>query len=73
MTKRESFGIMATPFSQFVGVQAVLNVVTGARYQMVPDEIIQYVLGQYGPVPQAVEPWVLDRVLAQPRAQHFSR
>ena len=65
--------IMATPFSQFVGVQAVLNVVTGDRYSMVPDEVIQYALGQYGPLPRPIEPWVLDRVMAQPRAAHFAR
>ncbi len=65
--------IMATPFSQFVGVQAVLNVVTGDRYSIVPDEVIQYALGQYGPLPRPIEPWVLDRVMAQPRAAHFAR
>ena len=65
--------IMATPFSQFVGVQAVLNIVAGERYKLVPDEVIQYALGQYGPVPQPIEPWVIDRIMAQPRAQHFAR
>lgn len=67
---REELGepIMATPFSQFVGVQAVLNVVTGERYKMVPDEVIQYALGQYGPLPRPLAPAVLDRVLSSPRA-----
>lgn len=63
--------IMATPFSQFVGIQAVLNIVTGDRYSMVPDEVIQYALGQYGPVPSSIDPDVLDRILAADRAEHF--
>jgi oxaloacetate decarboxylase alpha subunit len=47
---REELGwpIMVTPLSQFVGVQAFLNVTTGARYSQIPDEIVKYVLGQYG-------------------------
>jgi oxaloacetate decarboxylase alpha subunit len=60
--------IMATPFSQFVGIQAVLNIVTGDRYSIVPDEVIQYTLGHYGPLMRPVEPEVADRILAQPRA-----
>jgi oxaloacetate decarboxylase alpha subunit len=70
---REELGqpIMATPFSQFVGIQAVLNVVTGERYKLVPDEVIQYTLGHYGPLMRPVEPDVADRILSQPRAGHF--
>jgi len=33
---------MATPFSQLVGTLAVLNIVSGKRYAIVPDEVIQY-------------------------------
>ena len=45
---REELGwpIMVTPLSQFVGVQAYLNVTTGERWSQVPDEIVRYVLGQ---------------------------
>ena len=60
--------IMATPFSQFVGIQAVLNVITGDRYSIVPDEVVHYVLGHYGPLRAAVDPDVFDRVMASPRA-----
>ena len=72
---REELGqpIMATPFSQFVGIQAVLNVVTGKPYEIVPDEIIHYVLGHYGPLPKAVDPEVADRILTTPRAAEISR
>ena len=39
------YPIMVTPYSQFTGVQAVINVVTGERYREVADEIVQYALG----------------------------
>ena len=67
---REELGqpIMATPFSQFVGIQAVLNIVTGDRYSIVPDEVVHYVLGHYGPLRGPVDPDVFDRVMASPRA-----
>jgi Pyruvate/oxaloacetate carboxyltransferase len=52
---REELGwpIMVTPLSQFIGVQAVLNVVSGERWSQMPDEVVKYVLGQYGPPPGA--------------------
>lgn len=39
---------LVTPLSQMVGTQAVLNVVLGQRYKMVPKEIKAYVRGEYG-------------------------
>jgi len=39
---------LVTPLSQMVGTQAVLNVVLGERYKMVPKEIKAYVRGEYG-------------------------
>jgi oxaloacetate decarboxylase (Na+ extruding) subunit alpha len=65
--------IMATPFSQFVGIQALLNILSGERYKLVPDEVIQYALGQYGPLMRPVEPDVMDRILAAERAPYFER
>jgi oxaloacetate decarboxylase alpha subunit len=56
--------IMITPFSQLVGTQAVLNVVNGERYRVVPNEVKKYVLGHYGKLPAAVEQDVLDRIIA---------
>lgn len=72
---REELGqpIMATPFSQFVGIQALLNIVAGERYKLVPDEVIQYALGQYGPLMRPVQPDVMDRILAAERAPHFEK
>jgi oxaloacetate decarboxylase (Na+ extruding) subunit alpha len=72
---REELGwpIMVTPLSQFVGVQAFLNVTTGARYSQIPDEVVKYVLGQYGPPPGELDPGVAATVLASPKAEEFGR
>ena len=48
--------VMATPLSQLVGTQAVLNVVTGKRYSMVPDEVVAYAVGHYGVPPAPIDP-----------------
>jgi pyruvate/oxaloacetate carboxyltransferase len=55
---------MVTPFSQFVGVQAVFNVVQGERYKTVPHELYLYALGHYGVPAAPIDPDVLDRILA---------
>ena len=70
---REALGwpIMVTPLSQFIGVQAFLNVTTGERWSQIPDEIVKYVLGQYGPPPGDVDPEVEAKVLASPKAEEF--
>jgi oxaloacetate decarboxylase alpha subunit len=48
---------LVTPMSQMVGTQAVLNVITGERYKMIPNEVKAYVRGEYGrpPVPISEE------------------
>ncbi len=47
---REDLGFppLVTPSSQFVGTQAVFNVISGSRYKMIPNEIKEYVKGKYG-------------------------
>ena len=55
--------IMITPFSQLVGTQAVLNVVYGERYAIVPDEVKKYALGYFGKLVAPIEPNVLDRIV----------
>lgn len=54
---------MITPFSQYVGTQAVLNIVRGERYAVVPDEVKKYALGYYGKLLAPVDPDVLDRIV----------
>jgi oxaloacetate decarboxylase alpha subunit len=63
------YPIMVTPLSQFLGVQAVLNVTTGTRWSQIPDEVVRYVLGQYGEPAGEVDPDVRARVLASPQAE----
>jgi oxaloacetate decarboxylase alpha subunit len=42
------YPIMVTPFAQFVGSQAAINIMTGERYKEVTDQVIQYALGLWG-------------------------
>ena len=53
---REDLGYppLVTPTSQIVGTQAVLNVMTGARYKSVTNEVKNYLLGQYGKAPAPI-------------------
>jgi oxaloacetate decarboxylase alpha subunit len=70
---REDLGhpISATPFSQLIGIQAVLNVVTGERYGSVPDEVLVYVLGHLGRPPAPIDEDVLDRMLSTDRGREM--
>lgn len=53
---REDLGFppLVTPTSQIVGTQAVLNVMTGARYKSITNEVKNYFLGRYGKSPAPV-------------------
>jgi oxaloacetate decarboxylase alpha subunit len=62
----------ATPFSQLIGIQAVLNVVTGERYKIVPDEMVLYALGHLGEPAAPFEQNALDAILSTPRAKEFA-
>jgi oxaloacetate decarboxylase (Na+ extruding) subunit alpha len=66
------YPIMVTPFPQMVCGQALANVIAGERYEVVPDQVIRYVLGSFGKPTAPVEPWVLDRVLDRPRARELA-
>jgi pyruvate/oxaloacetate carboxyltransferase len=70
---RKEFGypVMATPYSQIVGVQAVENVVSGERYKKIPDETIKYALQLYGPPVVPVDSNVMDRIMSLPRTKEF--
>jgi oxaloacetate decarboxylase alpha subunit len=46
---------LVTPTSQIVGVQAVLNVLTGKRYSMITNEVKNYLKGLYGKPPAPVD------------------
>ena len=47
---------LVTPTSQIVGTQAVLNVLTGKRYQSITNEVKRYLQGGYGKAPAAINP-----------------
>ncbi|HEY8463974.1 MAG TPA: oxaloacetate decarboxylase subunit alpha, partial [Bacillota bacterium] len=54
---------LVTPTSQMVGTQAVLNVITGKRYSVVPKEIRDYVRGMYGRPPAAIDPEIQKLII----------
>ena len=54
---------LVTPLSQMVGTQAVMNVLTGERYKMVPKEINEYVRGLYGKSPAPIDEEVKAKIL----------
>lgn len=58
-----AYPIMITPFAQFVGTQAVMNVMTGDRYSVVPNEIKKYALGYYGEPLAPLDPDVLEKIM----------
>ena len=57
------FPPLVTPMSQIVGTQAVLNVLSGKRWHIVPDEMKAYLRGRYGAAPGPVSPEIIERVL----------
>ena len=63
---------MMTPFSQLVGTLAVLNVVSGKRYLVIPDEVIQYALGRYGKPVAPIDVEVMDRIANAPRYKEIA-
>ena len=54
---REDFGYppLVTPSSQIVGTQAMMNVVAGERYKMVPNESKDLLRGKYGRTPAPID------------------
>ena len=70
---RVEFGypIMVTPFSQFVGTQAALNVITGERYKVIPEGVIQYAAGWFGPSPAPIDQNVFDKIVSSPKGKEI--
>ena len=63
------YPIMATPFSQLVGIQALLNIAQGERYLTIPDENLMFLAGHYGPPPGSLDPELLDRAFSTERGK----
>lgn len=54
---------LVTPLSQMVGTQALMNVISGERYKLVPSEIKDYVRGLYGRSPVAITPEIRQLII----------
>ena len=62
---RKDFGEppLVTPSSQIVGTQAVLNVIMGERYKMVPKESKKIMLGEFGQTVKPFNPEVQKKII----------
>lgn len=62
---REDLGYppLVTPTSQMVGAQALINVMAGERYKMIPKEVKAYVKGMYGRPPAPIREDIIEKVL----------
>jgi pyruvate/oxaloacetate carboxyltransferase len=54
---------LVTPTSQLVGIQAVMNVLSGKRYSMIPKEIKDYAKGLYGKPPAQIDPRIKKKII----------
>jgi len=61
--------IVVTPFAQYIVTQASLNVLSGERYRQITDEVVDLLLGDFGPMPGPVDPDLMDRVQNSARAR----
>lgn len=57
------FPPLVTPMSQIVGTQAVFNVLTGKRWDVVSQEMKDYLLGYYGKAPGPIDKNILAKVI----------
>ncbi|MDR2944470.1 MAG: sodium-extruding oxaloacetate decarboxylase subunit alpha [Methanosarcinales archaeon] len=62
---REELGYppLVTPTSQIVGTQAVLNVIMGERYKVIPKEVKDYARGYYGKTPASMPPEMISLII----------
>jgi pyruvate carboxylase subunit B len=56
---------LVTPTSQIVGTQAVLNVLTGKRYETITNEVKRYLQGGYGKAPAPVDSNLQKRAIGK--------
>ncbi|MFZ5644057.1 MAG: acetyl-CoA carboxylase biotin carboxyl carrier protein [Bacillota bacterium] len=64
---RQEFGYppLVTPTSQIVGTQAVLNVLSGERYKLIPGEVRSYAQGLYGRPPATMDDTIKKKILGE--------
>jgi pyruvate carboxylase subunit B len=56
---------LVTPTSQIIGIQAVMNVLVGERYKVVPKEVKDYVRGFYGKPPGEISPEIMTKIIGE--------
>ena len=61
---------LVTPTSQILGTQAVLNVLAGERYKLVPGEVRDFIQGMYGRPPAPLDPEIARKVLGDREPIH---
>jgi len=59
------FPPLVTPMSQIVGTQAVINVLTGKRWAVVPKEMKDYIKGLYGKAPGPMDSAIVEKALGK--------
>ncbi len=64
---------LLTPSSQIVGVQAVLNVISGERYKIITKEVRDYVAGKYGMPPGTVSKELVTKILGPDKKPDYSK
>lgn len=64
---RKDFGEppLVTPSSQIVGTQAVMNVLSGERYKLVPKESKKIMLGEFGQTVKPFNPEVQKKIIGE--------
>ncbi len=62
---REDLGFppLVTPTSQIVGTMAMMNVMMGDRYKMVPNEVKDLVRGKYGALPGTISDEIRQTII----------
>ncbi|MBX3616639.1 sodium-extruding oxaloacetate decarboxylase subunit alpha [Nitrosomonas sp.] len=56
---------LVTPTSQIVGTQAVLNILTGKRYETITNEVKRYLQGGYGKAPAPIDTKLQKRAIGK--------
>lgn len=59
---------LVTPLSQMVGTQSLMNVLSGERYKLVPNEIKDYVRGLYGRPPAPIAKEIQEKIIGNDEA-----
>ena len=54
---------LVTPTSQIVGIQSVMNVLSGERYKTVSNEVKEYMKGNYGRSPAPVNKEIYKKII----------